>query len=250
MLAVNPWLVGIPGTLAAAGGVVSYGAVHPQSQLFGPTIRCAPSYRQLAITFDDGPNPAITPQLLDLLDRHGARATFFVIGRFVRQCPELVRETASRGHALGNHTDTHANLFWLGRARICEELRGCQEAVAEAAGAAPRWMRPPFGFRGPALQAAVREASLAGVVMWSLMPGDWRGKPAAWLVGRMAPIASRACGNRVRRGHILCLHDGGYRSLHADRRATLATLEYWLPRWRDLGLEFVRIEACAAPAAR
>jgi peptidoglycan/xylan/chitin deacetylase (PgdA/CDA1 family) len=253
MFAVNPWLVSFPGALAAAGGVIAYGAAHPRSELFGPTIRHTPSPHQLAVTFDDGPNPAITPQLLDLLGRHNARATFFVIGRFVRQCPELVREIAVRGHALGNHTDTHVNLFWLGRARIREELRRCQEAIAEVTGTAPQWMRPPFGFRGPALQGAVREAGLGGVVMWSLMPGDWKTKPVERLIRRLAPTGGHAGGNRAAAGaggHILCLHDGGYRSLNADRHVTLAALEYWLPRWRDLGLEFVRIETCAARAAR
>src|SRR5207253_6233305 len=79
------------------GGVAAYGAVFPRSQLFGPTIYRTNSPRKLAITFDDGPNPAITPQLLDLLDRYQAKATFFLIGRFVRECPDLAKETVARG---------------------------------------------------------------------------------------------------------------------------------------------------------
>src|ERR1700758_5647633 len=110
---MNPWLIGVPAAAVAAGAVTSFGAVHPGSQLFGATVRHTDSPRELAITFDDGPNPAITPQLLSLLDRYQAKATFFVIGRFVRECPELTREIAGRGHVLGNHTETHPNLFWL-----------------------------------------------------------------------------------------------------------------------------------------
>src|SRR5271166_4375863 len=99
MLPMNPWLIAAPTTLAAAtAGIVAYGAVYPRSQLFGSTVCRTNSARKLAITFDDGPNPAITPKLLDLLDRYNARATFFLIGKFVRECPEIVRETVARGH--------------------------------------------------------------------------------------------------------------------------------------------------------
>jgi len=81
--------------------------------------------------------------------------------------------------------------------------------------------------------------------MWTLIPGDWLVKPAEWLVGRMQPIAAHAQGRKGSEprvhGDILCLHDGDYARPSADRNRTLAALEYWLPRWRDLGLEFVTI---------
>lgn len=238
-----------------AAGVVAYGAVYPQSQLFGPTVRCTASPRQLAITFDDGPNPAITPQLLDLFDRHGARATFFVIGRFVRQCPGLLRETAARGHAIGNHTETHANLFWLGRERLREEIMRCQEAIASVLGAAPARMRPPFGFRSPFLDGVARAAGIRDVVMWTTIPGDWWEQAPEGLIRRMRGISARAekaqRGAAVRAGgDVLCLHDGDSRRLGGDRRHTLAALEYWLPRWRDLGLEFVTIGSAAGEGPR
>jgi peptidoglycan/xylan/chitin deacetylase (PgdA/CDA1 family) len=89
----------------------AFGALNPRSQLFGATICRTASPLQLALTFDDGPNPAITPKLLDLLDRFQVKATFFVIGRFVRQCGALTKEIAERGHLLANHTETHPNLF-------------------------------------------------------------------------------------------------------------------------------------------
>ena len=108
---MNPWpIVATAGAIAAAG-VTSWGAVSASSELFGPTVRLTANPKALALTFDDGPNPAVTPRLLDLLDRHSARATFFVIGKFARTCPDLVREIAARGHLLGNHSETHPNLF-------------------------------------------------------------------------------------------------------------------------------------------
>ena len=253
---MNPWLIDGACALGLAAGATTYGAVYPRAQLFGPAISRTNSPRKLAITFDDGPNPAITPQLLDLLDRYQARATFFLIGRFVRECPELVRETLARGHLLGNHTDTHPNLFWLSRAQIREQIQRCNDAVGVATGVAPRWLRPPFGMRNPWLAAAARESGLP-VAMWTLIPGDWMAKPPEWLIRRMRPIAHRArhiSGNAAnisstRTGDILCLHDGAHRGLNGDRTRTLAALEYWLPRWRDLGLQFVTMdEAVRTPA--
>src|SRR5439155_1602542 len=104
---VHPWLIEAPAAAAVAvAGITAYGAAYPRAQLFGSTICRTNSPRKLALTFDDGPNPAITPKLLDLLDRYNAKATFFLIGRYVRECPDLVREIAARGHGIGNHTDT------------------------------------------------------------------------------------------------------------------------------------------------
>ena len=251
-----PWLIGGAGALTGMAGAVAYGAAHPRAQLFGPTICRTNSARKLALTFDDGPNPAITPKLLDLLARYNARATFFVVGKFVRECPELVQETAARGHVIGNHTDAHPNLFWLNSDRIYVELRCCNSAIVAATGQPPRWFRPPYGFRNPWVFLKARELRQQ-VVMWTLIPRDWRASSAEWLIPRMKPIAAHAQRNlsgkaasaSVGTGDILCLHDGYHRQLNADRSHTLAALEYWLPRWRDLGLEFVTIEhAVGSPA--
>ena len=147
---MNHWLLAAPPTLAAAAaGFTAYAAVYPRSQLFGATVCRTNSPRKLALTFDDGPNPAITPKLLDLLDRYKARATFFVIGKHARECPELLKETAVRGHVIGNHTDAHPNLFWLKPDQITVELRCCNFSIKAATGALPRWFRPPYGVRNP-----------------------------------------------------------------------------------------------------
>ena len=253
---MHPWLIAAsPALAAAAAGLAAYGAVHPRSQLFGSTLCRTNSPRKLALTFDDGPNPAITPKLLELLDRHKARATFFVIGKHARECPDLLKETAARGHVIGNHTDAHPNLFWLKPDRITIELRCCNFSIIAATGAPPKWFRPPFGFRNPWVVPVARELNQR-VVMWTLLPGDWRATSSEWLIPRMEPIAVHAKRNvaasasgAAATGDILCLHDGSHRQLNADRLPTLAALEYWLPRWRDLGLEFVTIdEAVSAPA--
>jgi peptidoglycan/xylan/chitin deacetylase (PgdA/CDA1 family) len=213
--------------------------MHPAAQLFGRTVRRVPVARAagtLALTFDDGPNPAVTPRLLDLLDQYQVRATFFLIGRSVRACPGLAREIAAGGHALGNHTDSHPSLIWLSRARIAEELERCREAIIQSTGrTAVRWMRPPYGYRGPQLDAVVRRQGYQGVVMWSMIAYDWKPQPASRLIERL---------RRVRARDIVVLHDGW---LGADRQHVLGALEYWLPRWRDAGWEFITMDdVCGA----
>jgi peptidoglycan-N-acetylglucosamine deacetylase len=246
---MNPAVIGLPAAAALLSGITTYAAVHPRSQLFGATIRDTAAPRQLALTFDDGPNPAITPQLLDLLDQYGAKATFFMIGRFVRACPELAKEVAHRGHLIGNHTQTHPNLFWLSPRAIRNELQQCQSALQDAVSAAAKVFRPPYGLRNPWVVSTARELGMQ-TVMWTLLPGDWREKSPEWLTARMCRIADNAQRIDSRpSGDMLCLHDGAHRQLNGDRVRTLKALEYCLPRWRDLGLKFVTIgEAANTPA--
>src|SRR5690348_3178119 len=132
-----------------AAGTYSWAACVPSAQLFGHTIRRTGDPRTVALTFDDGPNPAVTPDLLDLLDRHAIRATFFLIGAHVRAYPDLAREVVRRGHTIGNHTDTHPALPLLSGRKISQELDRCDEAIRSATDVVPRWMRPPYGFRSP-----------------------------------------------------------------------------------------------------
>jgi peptidoglycan/xylan/chitin deacetylase (PgdA/CDA1 family) len=248
-LSMGPVLGAVSAGVVCGAGAYAYGGLHSQSQLFGPTLRHTRSAKQFALTFDDGPNPAATPRLLDLLDRHKVRATFFLIGSYVRACPELARETAARGHQICNHTETHPNLFWVSPVRLRQELENCQAAIAEVIGQTPRWMRPPFGARSPFLDGIARKMGFRAVVMWTQMPGDWKPKPAEWLIAKMRPVMAHIehRGSDAKQGgDILVLHDGDHRFLNADRNRTLQALEYWLPRWRDAGLEFVTIEDVAA----
>jgi peptidoglycan/xylan/chitin deacetylase (PgdA/CDA1 family) len=253
---VNPYLAIVPTAVAASAGLLAYAGRYPDSKIFGPAITHTNSPRKLAVTFDDGPNPSMTPKLLDLLDRHRVRATFFVIGKFAREHPDLLRETVARGHVVGNHTDSHPNLFWSSASQTRDELRRCQDAITDALNAPPKFFRPPFGWRNPWLAAVTHELHLK-VVTWTLLPGDWHAPTDDWLIDRMQSISSHAkstasqanATTSARSGDILCLHDGGHRAQNTDRTRTLAVLEECLPRWRDLGLEFVTMnEAVSTPA--
>jgi len=226
----------LPALLAAGGacaaGVGAWAAVAPSSQLFGPTIRRTGDVSTMALTFDDGPNPAATPALLDLLARHDARATFFLIGRHVRAFPALAKEIAARGHAIGNHTDTHKALVFCSAGRIAEELERCDDAILAAAGEKPRWMRPPFGYRGPLLGGIARKRG-ASVVMWSRLARDWKPQASERVIHRL---------RRVQGGDIVLLHDGDHRVLEGDRLHVVAALEHWLPRWKDAGIRLVSLD--------
>jgi peptidoglycan/xylan/chitin deacetylase (PgdA/CDA1 family) len=247
---VNPWQIVAPAALTAAAAITAYGAVNPRSNLFGQIISRTNSPKKLAITFDDGPNPKLTPELLDLLGRHQARATFFVIGKFAQACPELLLETASRGHAIGNHTANHANLLWRTPAAIRRELQQCNDTSFSIIGTTPTCFRPPWGMRNPFVISGATALGLK-TVLWTTLPGDWRPKPTEWLIDRLRPIAERAQKTpSTNTGDILCLHDGDHRVLNGDRRHTLTALQYWLPRWRDLGLEFVTIDEAVSDPAR
>lgn len=237
---LNFWITVVSAGALSAAGVAAWGVVGPPAQVFGPTLRCTADAKKLALTFDDGPNPAVTSRLLDLFDRYSARVTFFLVGKYARACPDLVREMAVRGHVLGNHTQTHPNLIFLSRARIRQELVQCQQAIADATRSdPPRWMRPPYGFRSPALDGEVRRAGLSGVVMWSLICGDWKPQPPDRLIVKLA----RAARASSPRGDIVVLHDGDHRALGGDRTHVVSALENWLPRWNDAGIEFVTIDS-------
>ena len=187
----------------------------------------------MAITFDDGPNPVVTPGVLELLERYGATATFFLIGQRVRAFPALAREIVERGHAVGNHTETHPSLTFLSSGRIAEELERCDDAIMAATGKRPRWMRPPYGYRSPSLDSIVRRRGGAGVAMWNVAARDWRTHAPEPVIQRL---------RRARGGDIVLLHDGDHRVLEGKRGHVVKALEYWLPRWRDAGIQFVNLD--------
>lgn len=231
-MAINPgWFAA--GGVCAASGTFAWGAAAPWSQLFGPTIRRISDASSIAITFDDGPNPTVTPKLLDLFDRYNAKATFFLIGKHLRSCPTLAKEIAERGHAIGNHTETHPALTFLSSQQMENELNRCDDAIISATGKKPAWMRPPFGYRSPMLDGVVRRRGGAGVAMWSKAVRDWRTQSPEPVIQRL---------RRVRSGDIVLLHDGDYRVLEGHRQHVLRALEYWLPRWNDAGLRFVKLD--------
>ena len=237
---MNPLPILVSGGIVAAAGMAAWGAVSPYSELFGPTLRHTDSPGKIALTFDDGPNPAVTPRLLDLFDRYAIRGTFFLIGKFVRECPGLAKEIHARGHLIGNHTDTHVNLIWQSPDGIRRELGRCQDAIASVTGTEPpRWMRPPYGYRNPLLRTEIRRAGIQGVVIWSKICWDWKPQPPQRLIERLGSVARAG----RKRGDIVVMHDGDHRALGGDRLHVVAALEHWLPRWRDAGMEFVTMDS-------
>jgi len=228
MLAMSPWEIVIP--TVAALGLPSWGAMYPRSQLFGATLCRAGN--ACALTFDDGPNPRVTPKLLTLLEKYRIPATFFVLGKYVEEHPQLAAEIRAANHAIGNHTYGHPSLLFFTRGQIKDELSRCEDALFAATGQGTTAVRPPFGFRGPQFHSAVGEMGFSKVVMWSVSAHDWKPQPAIRVTRRLL---------NVRTGDIVLLHDGDHHAANADRSHMLKALEYSIPRWQDSGLQFVKL---------
>ena len=218
------------GFLAVAAGTWAWGSFLPSSQFFGATILTTGDAQAMALTFDDGPNPAATPQLLDLLELHNIRGTFFLMGSRVRQFPALAARIAAAGHSIGNHTDTHPILTFQSPRRIRAELEGCRSAIADAIGRDPLWMRPPFGARGLHVTAALRRAGFGAAVMWSAWGKDWKEKTPEGVIRHLG---------RARGGDIVLLHDGDYRVPEGKRQHTVDALAIMIPQWKSAGIRFV-----------
>lgn len=231
-------------TLAvAAAGECAWAGLSPESQLFGRTVVAGRDPDEFALTYDDGPNPACTPRLLDLLAEREVRATFFLIGRFVRQQPELARAIRAAGHLVGNHTVTHPWLIAQSPARVREELAGCNAAIEDALGEPVRWMRPPHGARRPDVLRTARELGLTPV-QWNAMGYDWRpGIEAAAILGHLERGIAR---NRRRgRGSNLLLHDGGHAALGAERSQSVEATRRLLDRYPPGLVRYVTVDAWA-----
>lgn len=177
----------------------------PSQQAFGPAaLSFETSGRNVWLTIDDGPDPGSTPKVLELLRRHGARATFFVIGEQVKKHPELARRIVAEGHSIGNHSHTHPTVdFWCATpGRIASEIDGCVGALLLADAPFERYFRPPVGVRNPFLAPQLRERGMVQV-LWSARGRD--GGPASPKAA-MARIA-----RQIRPGSILLSHEAGAR---------------------------------------
>ena len=199
---------------AAAASYAGYATMAPQSQLYGRTLTHGRDPNQVALTFDDGPNDPHTLRLLDVLARHKAKATFFLVGKYVRQRPDIVRAIAAAGHEIGNHTYSHPNLIFTSRARVRQELEDCNKALADELGRKPVLFRPPFGGRRPAVLSVAGDLGLKPV-MWSVTGYDWNAKSADSILAKVAPRL------KSRRAEIVLLHDGGHLAFGADRSHTV-----------------------------
>lgn len=154
---------------------------------------------EAALTFDDGPHPLWTPQVLDALDEVGAKATFFVVGRNAAAFPELVIETKRRGHEVGTHLFSHSRTTVLSDQHFEEELRQCKEVLEPLLGEPLKWLRFPYGERGKQRPAAIQEKFALDTVHWTFSSHDARARSPAEVVSRVSA--------GLRRGAIVLMHD-------------------------------------------
>src|SRR5271163_3610162 len=209
--------VGVAGI--AAGGLLTYAALSAGSQIFGRTLIANRNPNEIALTFDDGPNDPYTFQLLDILSQHQIRATFFMIGRFTRERPDIVCAVHAAGHLIGNHTMTHPWLVLESSARVRQELADCNAALEDVIGEKIRYFRPPHGSRRPDVLCVARELGLTPV-MWNVIGYDWKpGIDAATIQSHVEKGIDR--NRRAGRGSNIVLHDGGQAGIGQDRRATV-----------------------------
>jgi peptidoglycan-N-acetylglucosamine deacetylase len=230
------------GALAAAGlatGGFAYAAMAPRSQFFGATLIAPQRRGQIALTFDDGPNPAWTPQLLELLAKHRVHATFFLIGKHASDEPYLTRYIAEAGHTIGNHSWSHPNLAFTSTKRVKEELNRTRQMLEHITGTAVRFFRPPFGARRPDVLNAAREMGMTPV-MWNVMTDDWRERSAAKITERLAERVD-VLGRRGVSANVV-LHDGGHQRLGKDRGPSVEAAKLLLEKYVGVR-RFVTVDA-------
>lgn len=223
-------LAGISAPLAASVlvgivGLVDYFEYHgigPQDGIVrrGPNARCA------ALTFDDGPSPLYTPQILDVLAAAGVKATFFVVGEHVRAYPDVARRIVAEGHDMGNHTATHRDLVPASRLTVEDQLDACDVAIEEVIGARPLLFRPPRGIYGNRIRLLALSRGYR-TILWSVSSIDWRGKSAQAIARRV-----HRC---VRPGAIILFHDSGalIRREGASRQNTVDALPHVIHHLRE-----------------
>jgi peptidoglycan/xylan/chitin deacetylase (PgdA/CDA1 family) len=228
----------IAGLIGGAGvaGLACWAGYHtmsPTSQLYGRTfIGLGPGSRLLALTYDDGPNDPYTWRTLEVLERHGVKATFFLIGQYVQRKPEIAHALVAAGHAIGSHTWSHPNLIFEQVTELRRQLVQTRQAILDATGVETKIFRPPFGGRRPATLRTVRAFGLQ-TVMWNVTCYDWKAKSAE----EIAAHAER----QIHGGDVILLHDGSHVRMGADRSRSVEASDRILSRYLGEGFEFVTI---------
>jgi peptidoglycan/xylan/chitin deacetylase (PgdA/CDA1 family) len=226
------------GSLVTAAGIgiaatAAYQSMSPTGQWHGRTFTgIRTGSKRLALTYDDGPNDPYTFRLLDVLASHNVRATFFLIGQYVRQRPDIVCEIVRAGHVIGNHTFSHPLLIFQPAKEIKRQITDCTLALSHAVGEHSNLFRPPFGGRRPAVLRIARNLGLEPV-MWNVTGYDWN--------AQSAPHIQRKVTSRVRGGDVILLHDGGHKQFGADRSRTVVASDKIISKYKSEGYEFVTI---------
>lgn len=236
LVAPDYWLQ-VLAAVAANHGVLMWGGLWPRSKLLGPNLIRLPAMAvarsEIALTFDDGPDPEVTPHVLDLLDATGAKATFFCIGQLARRHPALVRDIVTRGHEIGNHTDRHPNHFSLfGPRAIAREVGAAQRSLTDLSGQPPRFFRAVAGLRNPFLEPVLAQHDL-NLATWSHRAFDTARKQPGPALQRLA----RQRGP----GDILLLHDGHAAITAAGQPLVLEILPTLLDELQRIGLKPVTL---------
>ncbi len=233
----------VAAVLAAAGFLAYEHFEQPANQLFGRTLTRGPSNeRVIALTYDDGPNPPYTNRILDVLEREGVHATFFLVGRAVQAYPEVVRREVRDGDAIGNHSWDHSHLIVYPSSAVATSIVRTDAAIEAAAGIHTRLFRPPFGARDWIVMRAAQRLGYT-VVMWSEpLPRDWEYPSPAQIAQRVLRVAGD--------GSIIVLHDGNRGELctqrhlnpHVcDRSADIGATRLVIDELKKRGYRFVTI---------
>jgi peptidoglycan-N-acetylglucosamine deacetylase len=231
-------IAGSAAAIGLAAGGYAYAGMWPTSQIFGRTVVAGRDPNEYALTYDDGPNDACTERLIEVLAAHNVRATFFMIGRFVRERGELARRVRAAGHLVGNHTFTHPVLLWTAPKKACEELAATNAALEDALGEKISYFRPPHGARRPDVLHSARELGLTPV-LWNAMGYDWRPITAAEIVGNLEKGIRK--NRRAGQASNLLLHDGGQAGIGQDRMASVEATDLLLRSAQ--GIRFVTVDA-------
>jgi peptidoglycan/xylan/chitin deacetylase (PgdA/CDA1 family) len=231
----NPTVFGILAATAATAALTAagYQSMAPTGQWYGRTFIGLPrGTKQLALTYDDGPNDPYTLRLLEVLAKHEVKATFFLIGRYVQQRPDLVIEIAKAGHVIGNHTFSHPVLTFKSTSEVRGELLHCQSILHDVIGKHSNLFRPPFGGRRPAVLSIARELGLEPV-MWNVTGFDWTAPPSAMIEKKVS--------RQIRGGDVILLHDGGHKQMGADRSQTVQATDHLITKYKSETYEFKTI---------
>jgi peptidoglycan/xylan/chitin deacetylase (PgdA/CDA1 family) len=231
--------------VAANHGLLTAAGLWPRSRLLGPNLTCLPpsaaARGEIALTIDDGPDPGVTPRVLDLLDEACAKASFFCIGDLVERHSGLAREIVARGHAIENHSQHHLKTFAaLGPWRMMREIAAAQDSIAAVVGRSPRFFRPTSGLRSPFLEPILARLDLQ-LATWTRRPFDTRCGDAARVHERLT--------RDLAAGDILLLHDGHAARTPAGQPVILEALPRLLATLRQAGLHSVTLSVALASDA-